>query len=1358
MPQESEKPTHPGTFIKEHVIPAGMSVTEAAKQLGVGRPALSNLLNANSSLSPDMAVRLEKTFGTDRQELLDLQAAFDRHDRRGEDKSIAVHPYVPVFLTIKAQQIHDWAGGNLDARQMLPVLLRKLVHSTGQDLRQVDFPGYDNAERKGWDGLIEAGAATPWIPEGKSCWEFGTNRNPGSKAERDYAARIRSVSPAERSECTFVFVTTRNWFGKTEWARSKHAAGDWKAVRAFDASDLEQWLEESIPVRIWLAEKLDMPVSGFETLDRFWRRWAAASDPSITPEIFEPSIIFYRSAFKKWLQRQSERLFVVTADSKGEAIAFLACLFQDSAIAAQWGDLAVVFESAQTLQKLAASLAPFIPIVGTEEAERELATIYRRLHCIVVRPRNAIDSKPDIALDLLDHDGFVKALAAMDIEHDEAERLARESGRSPTILRRRLSRIDAIRTPRWAGDAGIARDLIPMALIGAWHAQSSADHEVFKVLADNRPYQEIEESVARLLQFDDSPVWSAGQHRGVVSKIDALFAINRQVTEKDLTEFFWLAEYVLSETDPALDLPEESRWTAGLYGKVRDHSSALRVGICETLVILSVHGNDLLQDRLGIDVEAHVCSLIYELLAPLTLKKLLSHGNDLPRYAEAAPDVFLSLLETDLQQPSPVVLGLLKPVGSSPFSWPQRSGLLWALECLAWKNLGRVSAILAQLSKTVIDDNWVNKPIAILGAIYRSWMPQTAASLEERMKALEMLAKRFPDIGWQICIEQLNDGHRIGTDSYRPRWRSDASGAGQPVSTWKEINEFTRKALDLVLAWPEHDQKTLGDLVERVQGMREEDQAAVWDRIDAWTASEVDDIAKVALGERIRRFAFTRFGQRRGLNEATKDRARMAYENLQSGDSVVRHAWLFASPWVEFSADDGEDGDIDYSKHEERIHSLRCAAMAEIWTDRSFEGVTALLSGGSSADVVGSSLGLSISDAGARADFLRRCLSVTDDPEGQFDGCIQGFLRSVNDNKERRKILLAVAEGADAGWTARLLRCAPFGQNTWRLLDRYGEEVRNRYWQEVFPLWNRPSEAELIELIDRLLEAKRPRAAFHAVQFDWSRIETSRLKRLLLALATVDAEPAEHYRLDAYRISEALKSLNGRTGVGPDEMAQLEFLYIEALDRSEHGIPNLERQIAESPVIFFQTLAFAFKRRDHGQDPPEWRIEDPERRDGMAVSCYRLLDQMNHIPGTGTDGKIDAEVLLAWVTEVRRLCAEHDRAAIGDQYIGQLLSRAPAEEDGVRPCLPVCEVMERIASPEIGKGFGIGVQNGRGVQWRGKGGAQERDLAAEYRGRTKQRAFDYPYVSGVLENIAADYNREAEWWDAETEIEKRRGV
>ena len=102
---------------------------------------------------------------------------------------------------------------------------------------------------------------------------------------------------------------------------------------------------------------------------------------------------------------------------------------------------------------------------------------------------------------------------------------------------------------------------------------------------------------------------------------------------------------------------------------------------------------------------------------------------------------FLGLFEADFKQPRPVVLDLLKPVESGLFSRCPRTGLLWALEWLAWnpQYLPRVNLLLAQLSKTSIDDHWMNKPIHSLEAIFRSWMPQTAAPLEERMKALEVL-------------------------------------------------------------------------------------------------------------------------------------------------------------------------------------------------------------------------------------------------------------------------------------------------------------------------------------------------------------------------------------------------------------------------------------------------------------------------------------------------------------------------------------------------------------------------------------------------------------------------------------------
>lgn len=1328
-----------------------MTVKDAAKRLGVGRPALSNFLNGKSALSSSMATRLEKAFGADRKLLQDMQAAYDNKKQQIVERGVAVRAFVPHFLAIKARQIEEWADSNIDARTHLPVLLRKLVHSTGHGLRQVDFPGYDNAQRKGADGYIEAGAATPWIPEGSSYWEFGVDQKIATKAEGDYQARLESIDPDIRAYSTFVFVTPRNWPGKTAWEKQKNKAGDWKAVRVFDASDLEQWLEQSVPAQIWLAEQLGSTSTGYETLERAWHRWADASTPHLTPEIFANSITAYRDTFKTWLVKPCDRSFVVTADSRDEALAFLSCLFDDDELR-QYKDLSAVISSPETLRKLIASSMPFIPIVYSDAVERELVDAHSRLHCIVFRPRNAIDTEADIMLELLGYDAFEKALTSMGIEHGDIDRLARESGYSPTILRRRLSESRAIKTPTWASNDEIAKTLVPMVLIGAWHADTKTDREIVSLIAD-RKYDELETNVAHLLRFDDSPVWSTGSYRGVASKIDALFAVAFMITPSDLDRFFLAAEYVLSESDPALDLPDDKRWAAALYGKTRDHSGALREGICETLVIMSVHGNNLFQSRLGIDIESRVAALIRKLLTPLSLDKMLS--NDLPRYAEAAPDEILQIIEEDLTSPTPVIFGLLKPVDRGSFGVsPSRTGLLWALECLAWKpqNLSRVSLILSQLSRPKIDDNWINKPEASLQAIFRSWMPQTAATLEQRIKILEMLARRHPDIAWEICIEQIQPGPRFGSNSYRPRWRSDASGAGQVVMI-KESNDFKLKALDIIISWPSHDEKTLGDLIESLQNIPMEDQVKVWDLIDEWS-QKTSDPAKAELRERIRQFAFTRRGRKRKLGEAISDRAREAYNLLQPNDPDVRHNWLFVKQWVQESADEIEDEDFDIQKRCELIDRLRREAMKEIWTKRGFEGIKELLTKSEAADTVGQYMVSCISGIKPHVDFVLRCLSVGGDLLNKAQWCLQGFLSALDDDS-RAGVIHAVAEELSVKDLIRLFICTPFIASTWRLLDVFNEEIRLGYWKEVFPSWGRHTPAELIELIDSLLKIKRPRAAFQAVHMDFKDIETSSLKRLLYDLATVNAEPAGQCKLDSHDLSEALDSLDGRTGVTRDEMAQLEFYFIDALYLTEHGIPNLEKQIAQSPSLFVQAVILAYKRSDGRDDPPEWKLDNPDQRTALMLTALHLLDRIKKIPGENENGRINAEALSAWIVEVRRLCREYGRANIGDQCLGQLLANAPEDENSIWPCEAVCEVMEETASPEIGRGFHIGVYNARGVHWRGKGGTQERELAAKYRAWSERLHFDYPYVGGLLEKIATSYDREAVEHDSEDKIKKR---
>jgi len=81
-------PPHPGEIIREVcLVPLGLSVTSAAEGLGITRKALSELLNGHSGVSPEMAIRLAKAFGSTAEHWLAMQMQYDLwHAEQRADK------------------------------------------------------------------------------------------------------------------------------------------------------------------------------------------------------------------------------------------------------------------------------------------------------------------------------------------------------------------------------------------------------------------------------------------------------------------------------------------------------------------------------------------------------------------------------------------------------------------------------------------------------------------------------------------------------------------------------------------------------------------------------------------------------------------------------------------------------------------------------------------------------------------------------------------------------------------------------------------------------------------------------------------------------------------------------------------------------------------------------------------------------------------------------------------------------------------------------------------------------------------------------------------------------------------------
>jgi addiction module HigA family antidote len=85
------KPSHPGVIVKDEILdPLGLTVARAAEVLGVRRATLSDLVNGKASLSPEMALRIEKAFGVSMDTLLRVQAWYDVHTMRAQADRIDV--------------------------------------------------------------------------------------------------------------------------------------------------------------------------------------------------------------------------------------------------------------------------------------------------------------------------------------------------------------------------------------------------------------------------------------------------------------------------------------------------------------------------------------------------------------------------------------------------------------------------------------------------------------------------------------------------------------------------------------------------------------------------------------------------------------------------------------------------------------------------------------------------------------------------------------------------------------------------------------------------------------------------------------------------------------------------------------------------------------------------------------------------------------------------------------------------------------------------------------------------------------------------------------------------------------------
>ena len=1247
------------------------------------------------------------------------------------------------MLWIEANNLKNWASTR-DCQGYLPLVIRRLVRATAKEISQISFSAGDSIVYPGWDGILKASSGTEYIPDGISVWEIGSNENIKKKAEDDYKKRKENSLGINPKETTWIFITPRIWPEKDEWCRDKIAEGFWKDVRTYDARTLEEWLEQAPAVSAWLARYLGIYPKDVKALEDWWDGWSGITNPRLTSKLVLAGRSKEVESIQQWLSSPLLPITVQAATSE-EALAFLAAVINSLPENDRefYLSKSLVVESSEAFNRTMVTGRANLLLIPTFE-EIESSTLAAQKGHLVYVPLPP-DSKAMVTLPRLGRDEFILALKEMGLSEEDSQKYSRDTGRSLTVFRRRLTNIS--KQPVWA-KVSSARDIIPALLVGSWIELKMSDKGIIAQLA-NESYESFSQKLCLWQHKSDPPILKIGEIWRLESPLDAWFLLAYLLSDGDLRQFKSVVLNVLVTKNPVLDLEPEKRWMASVYGKEQLYSKTLREGIAQTLVLMAVFGDEA-KLTISTTSQTWVDSVVREIFQNADWKLWHSLSDVLPLIAEASPPSFLDAVEFSLAQDNSPVLGMFSETEDTLSSSSAHPSLLWALEGLAWSPqlLGRVTLILGKLTSLDPGGKISNRPINSLRTIFLLWRPHTYASLEKRLEAIDVLIEREPEVGWRLLVNLMPRRLDHCSSTHKPRWRQFFDKT-EIVTTVAEHSAAIKVLIDRMLLHLDNNGQRWVDVLESFSALPEEEKHKIIEHLSS-SVSTIS-VGRLELHDRLRKLlswhrSFSDTG--RTLPNQELKEIENIYVSLEPKDVVERYRWLFDSHWPDLP--EGEKNDL--KKAEQIVEQRRIEAVKTIKNERSFDGLIKLAEQTTNPWV----LGFVVAEVGLTSDEEDKLFPLLEDGSKNKIIFAQGytFRRSIKDGDEWVYSVIKVAQVQK--WTelktVNFFVALPQKKSIWDLLESFDEGVKKSYWGKIdIQVFHTPIE-DKIYAIKQLLRAKRYFTAIHAVTLFVKDIPPRLILEMLQKAAIEKSE--ENFRLNAYNIESLFNAIDKSDEISENELVQIEWLYLTVLAGAGSGREpkTLHKALSNNPNFFAEVIKYIYKSKKENRKSDEESLP-AQLIEQRAHLAWQLLESWKTVPESDDNGVIEYKKLKAWVDKAREACKKLDREEAGDTHIGQVFAYAKPEKGNIWPPEAVCKIIDEIQSSHMSDGFRVAIYNKRGFVTKSPsdGGQQEKKLAEEYKRYADNWAVRYPHTASILMKIAAGYENDAKREDKEAE-------
>jgi len=1242
-----------------------------------------------------------------------------------------------------------------ESQAVVPELVYWLVKQSVPPPSVCRIPYGDVVNQPGWDGLVEIDQAfLEYVPEGASYWEIGTGADPKTKASTDFKKRTAALSDEDRAKSSFVFVTSRssasggwNEPEQTEWLEVRKDSG-WNTIKIIDGVKLADWLREFPALGRWMAKKAGITASlgGIITPSEHWDLILSQgdkNDPPLPPQLFTTSRGGACASLEAVFSGESHRLFFF-AESEDDVEDFVAAYLStlDEEKAQEYANRCLFIndeDAWRTVSELRQShVLVASPRLGLDSERQDFQAIAtKKGHAVVIPLCGALsgDNPEIIKLRSPSQAQIETVLKEAKFSEIRARELGGIGGGRISALRRHLLGLGSV-PPYVNWDT--ARELAQAALAGQWNANNPADlRAVEEMLGKN--YGEWIETLRVNALRSDSPLIQTDEWWRFVARGEAWNALGNRIADCDLDRFEATAVAVLSERDPKFDLPKDERFAACIHGKDLEHSSVLRKGIAETLALLGSRPKALSECSQG-KAETTAVLVVRQLLNKASWERWASLDTHMPLLAEASPDEFLDAVESALVDLSSAPFHeIFAQEGTGGIGgWNYMSGLLWALESLAWCSdyLPRVSVILADIASIDPGGNWANRPANSLADIYLPWHVQTTAPFEKRKSAIGAVLKEQPEVGWSLLLALLPHSHGFTSGCHKPVWREfiprDWKNSVLRSDYWEQITAFTELAVELA----KQDSDKLVALIGRLSDLPKAAHESLLSHLSSYAVTGLAEGERLPIWEKLDEIV----RQNRKFSDADWALPEEAIGNIEETSNLLapsapefKYHHLFSDRDFDLFDEKGS-----YEEQRNRLDEARQAAVNEILSGAGFAGCLDFASKVASPYEVGRALGIVAPDE-TEAEILPVLLDSDDDFLARL---VAGFVWARFWDRRVEWVDGVHCREWTTDHRVKFLTLLPFEDEIWeRVTTHLGEASEGLYWKDarVNPYGRN---RDLSVAIEKLLTYGREGAAVMCIACsadDKGSLDESLATRALIAVLESEGGIAE---LDNYQAVNLIKRLQESGTADQDALFRIEWNFLPWLDRFSSGSPvTLEKRLAEDPAFFAEAVGLVFRSKHDEKEEP---AEPDEKKQSLARNAYKLLTEWRRCPGLSDDGTLNAQAFSDWINEARRITEETGHAEVAQIQIGHVLIYAPSDPGDLWIHEAVATVLNYRDTEEMRSGFTTELFNHRGVHGFTHG-KEERELAAK--NREKAEALDskgFTRFGTAMREFAEQYDRQAE--------------